>query len=121
MSYMPYRFRTAFWYAVLLWVIGMGWGIIVFGVSTLKDISSVRYISKYPAISIVLLIIYPILLFSLSKTYLELTDRKEIEGLKFGLWLVLITIVLDFLVYFILLESDDYFNYLSIWLAYANL
>ena len=119
MSYMPYRFRTAFWYAVLLWVIGMGWGIIVFGVSTLKDISSVRYISKYPAISIVLLIIYPILLFSLSKSYLELTDRKEIEGLKFGLWLVLITIVLDFLVYFILLESDDYFNYLSIWIAYT--
>ncbi|MFX0162667.1 MAG: hypothetical protein ACFE68_04925 [Candidatus Hodarchaeota archaeon] len=85
----------------------------------MNDISSVRYISKYPAISIVLLIVYPILLFSFSKTYLELADRKEIERLKFGIWLVLITVFLDFLVYFILLESDDYFNYLSIWIAYA--
>jgi hypothetical protein len=75
MSYIPYKAKTAVFYAVLLWIIGFVWGSIVFIVPSLKNLSSAPYISKYPAISFPLLIAYIILLLVLAPRYLKTTER----------------------------------------------
>lgn len=119
MSYRPYKLGRALSYAVLIWVIGFVWGTIVFMVPTLKNLPSVPYVSKYPAISVVVLVVYLVLVFFLAKGYLKASDEKIAEELKFGITLFLVNIVLDALVYVILFKGKDYFAYLSIWFAYA--
>jgi len=53
-------------------------------VPTLKNLPSVPYVSKYPAISVVVLVVYLVLVFFLAKGYLKASDEKIAEGLKFG-------------------------------------
>jgi len=118
-SFKPYKFAKALWYALLLWLIGFVWGTIVFVVPTLKNVSSVQYISKYPVISLPLMMLYAVLLFFLSGKYLRTAGEKFIEGLKFGITLFLVSFFLDVLVYFFLFKGKDYFAFLSIWLSYA--
>ena len=118
MSYAPYKPGKALWYALLLWLIGFIWGMIVFMTPALKDIPAIPYISKYPAISAPLTVAYFIILFLLTKRYLEDTDKKATEGLKFGLTVFLLNFILDALVYVVLFRSSAYFAYFSIWLCY---
>jgi hypothetical protein len=59
------------------------------------------------------------MLWYLARRYLASTQARAAEGLKLGVVLVLITIVLDALVYALLFGSTDYFAFLSIWIAYA--
>ncbi len=119
MSYAPYKPLKALWYAVLLWLIGFIWGTIVFMAPALKDIPTIPYISKYPAVSAPLTVVYFIIIFLLTKRYLADTDKKAAEGLKFGLTIFLLNFILDALVYVVLFRSSDYFAYFSIWLSYA--
>ena len=119
MSYMPYNLRKALGYAIVLWMIGFVWGTIVFMVPTLMDMGSVPYISKYPAISVPIIVIYVILLFVLMPGYLEPVSEKRVEGLKFGFLLLVSNFVLDAEVYVGLFGDTEYFTYFSIWLAYA--
>jgi hypothetical protein len=119
MSYKPYKFGKALWYAFLIWIIGFVWGTTVFMMPSLKNLSSIPYISKYPAISVPLLIVYAILIFFLAKWYLKDAEEKIAEGLKFGITLFLVNIVLDALVYVVLFKGGDYFAFFSIWFAYA--
>lgn len=84
----------------------------------LKDIPAIPYISKYPAVSAPLTVAYFIIIFLLTKRYLEDTDKKAAEGLKFGLTIFLLNFILDALVYVVLFRSSDYFAYSSIWLSY---
>ncbi len=118
MSYAPYKPLKALWYAVLLWLIGFVWGMIVFMTPALKDIPAVPYISKYPAVSAPLIVAYFIIIFLLTKRYLGDADKKAAEGLKLGAAIFLVNIILDALVYVVLLKSSDYFTYFSIWLFY---
>lgn len=118
-SYISFKAITAVWYAILLWMVGFVWGVIVFTVPSLKNLPSVLYLSKYPAVSFPLLVVYVILLFVLTPRYLKMAERKEGEGLKFGVTLTLINFVLDFVVYYVLLNGVDYFTYFSIWFAYT--
>ena len=119
MMTMPYKPQKALGYAILLWVIGFLWGMIVFMVPAMWSIPSVPHISKLPAVSAVLTILCPIVIFLFSKTYLGTTDRKSREGLKFGVTILFVNVVLDLLVYVITFGSLDYFSYASIWIAYA--
>jgi hypothetical protein len=88
-------------------------------VPSLKNLPSISYTSKYPAISVPLLVGYAILIFFLAKGYLRSAEKRIIEGLKFGITLFLINIILDALVYVGLFKGGDYFTFLSIWFAYA--
>jgi len=119
MSYIPYKAKTTVFYAILLWVVGFVWRSIVFIVPSLKNLSSVPYFSKYPAISFPLLIAYIILLLVLVPRYLKTTERKKVEGLKFGVTLTLINFLLDFFIYYLLLNGADNFTYISVWLTYT--
>ncbi len=115
---MPYKPGKVLLYALLFWLIGFIWGTIVFMMPALKDIPTIPYISKYPAISAPLIVAYFIIIFLLTKRYLSDTDKKAIEGLKFGMAIFLVNIILDALVYVIMLKSSDYFAYFPIWLFY---
>lgn len=106
-------------YALLLWMIGFVWGSIVFMTPALKSIGPVPAVSKYPVISIPLLIVYLFLLYWLSKFYLQDAKQKARTGLVLGLILFIVNIVLDAVVYWGGFKSADYFAYLSIWVSYS--
>ena len=106
-------------YGIVLWLVGFVWGIIVFIVPSLWNIPSVAYVSKLPAVSVVLIPGYGLILALVARTELRGKSDKMREGLKFGLSLVVINILLDLLVYVVLFRSLDYFSFLSIWFAYA--
>ena len=116
---MIYKPGKTIGYALLLWIIGFVWGTIVFMVPVLKNIGSIPYVSKFPAISVPLLIVLLVLLYFLSKSYLKEIVQKVQSGLILGLVIFVINFVLDLIVYFLLFKSTDYFAYLSIWLSYV--
>ena len=107
------------WYALVLWIVGFVWGMFVFMNPSLKNVPSIPYVSKFPSISFVLLPLYLVMLWYLSRRYLASAHTKAAEGLKLGVVLVLVTVVLDALVYALLFVSGDYFAFLSIYVAYA--
>jgi uncharacterized membrane protein (DUF485 family) len=94
---------------------------IVFMTPPLKNIPSVPFVSKFPAISLPLLVIYVFLIHFLSKRYLAEAVDKRAEAWKYGITLVVISFILDTLVIVVAFKSHDYFSYLSIWIAYALL
>jgi hypothetical protein len=108
-------------YAIILWVVGFVSGVIVFMVPLLKSEPSIPLVSKFPAVSLVLLPLYLVILWYLTPRLLASSQAKTVEGLKFGIVLVLVTLVLDIFVYVFLLGSGDYFTFLSIWVAYVML
>jgi len=119
MSLRPFRVRAAVWYSLLLWVLGFFWGVIVFMVPALKAVQSIPYFSKYPAISLVLLPAYFILVWFVARRYLNSATEKAMEGLKLGALIFVVNAILDAIVYLILLNSGDYFMFASILVAYA--
>jgi hypothetical protein len=119
MSLRPFRLGTAVWYSVLLWVLGFVWGTVVFMVPPLKAVQSIPYFSKYPAISLVLLPVYLILVWLVARHYLSSETNKAVEGLKLGGMILLVNLLLDVIVYLILFNSPDYFTFASIWVVYA--
>jgi hypothetical protein len=113
------RLVKEIWYAIVLWLVGFVWGMIVFMVPFLKNVPSIPYVSKLPAVSVVLLPLYLVMLWYLAPRLLASAQAKAGEGLRFGIVLFLVTLVLDSLVYVLLLGSGDYFAFLSIWVAYV--
>jgi len=105
--------------AIILWVVGFVWGVIVFMVPSLKSVPSIPLVSKFPAVSLILLPLYLLILWYVTPRLLASSQGKTVEALKFGIVLVLVTLVLDSLVYVSLLGSGDYFTFLSIWVAYV--
>jgi hypothetical protein len=45
-------------YGVVLWVIGFVWRVIVFAVPALKDVPTILCVSRFPAVSSVLIVAY---------------------------------------------------------------
>jgi uncharacterized membrane protein len=113
------RLIRGIWYAIVLWLVGFVWGMIVFMVPVLKDVPSIPHVSKLPAVSLVLLPLYLVMLWYLAPRLLASAQAKAAGGLRFGIVLFLVTLVLDALVYVLLFGSGDYFAFLSIWVAYA--
>jgi hypothetical protein len=111
--------KTALCYAVGMWVIGFVWGLIVFMIPPLKAIPAIPYLSKFPAVSAPLIVVYTGLLVLLTRKYLVGVDNGVKEAVAFGIVLVLATIILDTFTYVIMFKSSDYFTYASIWTAYA--
>ncbi len=119
---MPHKFGKALLYAVLIWLIGFLWGSVVFMTPALKNVSAVPYVSKNPAISFPVLIIWLIVAYLLAKSYLQAADDKVAEGLKLGIMFSVVNVVLDFLVLVLLLKAGfSYFISLTVWLGYLML
>jgi hypothetical protein len=94
---------------------------VVFMTPPLKGIPAVPFVSKFPAITVPLLIVYVFLIYYLAKKYLANAADKKIEAWKYGISLVLVSLILDTLVIVVAFKGHDYFSYLSIWVAYALL
>jgi hypothetical protein len=105
--------------AVALWAVGFAWGSIVFTVPQLMDLPSLPHVSKYPAISGVLLVLYIALAIFIVRR--EVRDGNTRLCLKLGLILSASNFLLDLMVYFLILNARDYFEYFSVWVSYALL
>jgi len=109
-------------YAGLLWVVGFFWGSIVYMTPVLNAVPAIPYISSNPAISIPILLIWLIISWLLSKSFLKKADGKAEAGLQLGLTFALVNIVLDLVVLVILLNTGfGFYATLSVWLAYLML
>ncbi|HET6669833.1 MAG TPA: hypothetical protein VFH15_06335 [Pyrinomonadaceae bacterium] len=119
---MPYKPLKAFGYAVLIWVVGFVWGSIVFMTPALRSTPPIPYVSRNPAISFPIILIWTVLTLLLARSYLKAAREKEREGLGLGLIFVIVNFVLDLVVLVLLLQTGfGYFISASVWFAYATL
>ncbi len=119
---MPYKPGKALAYAVLIWIVGFVWGSVVFMTPQLKDLPSIQYVSRYPAISFPLLIIFPIITYLVARNYLKSAPDCAGEGLKLGIVFVVVNFVLDLLLLVLLFGNGPaYFASLTVWVAYLIL
>ena len=120
---LPRRLRQAARYAVGVWLVGFAWSMIVFAIPALRWMPSVPGVSKFPAVSVVLLPSYVVLLTLLTRRYLQHTppEQRQDEGLRLGTFFLLANTALDVLVYVGIFCGVDYFAYASIWVADALL
>ena len=119
---MPQKLIKALAYAVLIWFVGFVWGSIVFMTPALKNVAAIPYISKNPAISFPILLIWLVLTYVLAKSYLRDVMDKSDEGLKLGLTFAFVNFVLDLVVLVVLLKAGfSYFVSLTVWVAYLML
>ncbi len=116
---MPERIGRALGYAVLIWLSGFVWGSVVFMTPALRNIAAIPYVSRYPAISFSLLILWPIITYFLARSYLKLTTDKATEGLRLGVLFAGVNLVLDLLVLVLLFQNGfGYFASATVWFAY---
>lgn len=119
---MPQRLGRALGYAVLIWIIGFAWGTVVFMTPALRNISPIPYVSRYPAISFPVLIIWLLIAYLLAGSYLRAATDEANEGLKLGLVFAVVNFVLDLLILVLLFKNGrSYFASLTVWLAYVIL
>ena len=115
---MPYKFGKACLFSFVVWLVGFIWGMIIF-MTPLVNLQPIPFISSSPAISFPLLVIMPLVSFVLARSYLKQAENKPLEGLKFGVTMFLVNIILDLLIIVLLFGGGmRFFTYLSIWLAY---
>jgi len=116
---MPERIGRALAYAVLIWLSGFVWGSVVFMTPTLRNIAAIPYVSRYPAISFPLLLLWLLITYWLARSYLKMTTDKAPEGLRLGVLFAVVNFILDLLVLVLLFKNGfAYFASLTVWLAY---
>jgi len=116
---MPQNLLKAVGFAVLIWIVGFVWGSIVFMTPALKATPSIPYISRNPAISFPILLIWIPLTYALARAYLSKVNAPDREGLKLGLVFSETNFILDLVVLVLLLKAGvSYFASATVWLAY---
>jgi len=116
---MPQRLIRALGYAVLIWIIGFSWGTVVFMTPALRNISAIPFVSRYPAISFPVLIIWLLIAYLLAGRYLRAATDEASEGLRLGLMFAVVNLLLDLLILVLLFKNGfGYFASFTVWLAY---
>ena len=116
---MPERIGRALGYALLIWLSGFVWGSVVFMTPALRNVAAIPYVSRYPAISFPLLILWPLITYLLARSYLKGTTDTASEGLRLGLLFAVVNLILDLLVLVLLFKNGlGYFASATVWLAY---
>jgi len=119
---MPQRIGRALAYALLIWIIGFFWGMVVFMTPALKAIPSIPFVSRYPAISFPVLLIWIFVAYVLARSYLRKVSDPGSEGLRLGFVFAVVNLILDLLVLVLLFKTGfGYFASLTVWLAYLIL
>jgi hypothetical protein len=119
---MGFKIGKALGFAILIWVTGFIWGSIVFMTPALKNVRPMPYVSSNPAISFPLLLLWPLLIYLLSRSFLRNVTNKPAQGLKLGLTFAGVNLILDLVVLVILLKAGFvYFASLTVWIAYGLL
>jgi len=118
---MRFPYGKAIGYAVLIWIVGFIWGSIVF-MRPSMHVAPIPYVSRNPAISFPILIIWFVLTYLLARSFLKNSANPEPDGRKLGLIFSEVNFILDVIVLVILLKAGiGYFAALSIWFAYTML
>lgn len=108
--------------AVLIWLAGFIWGMVVFMVPALKEIPSIPYVSRYPAISFPLLVVFAVLAYLFAGMRLKEHERMGAAGFRLGLTFAVVNMLLDLLVLVVVFKTGwQFFESVTIWLAYAIL
>ena len=119
---MPQRIWKALAYAIVIWIIGFVWGSIVFMTPSLKSARPIPSISNNPAISFPILIVWLPVTYLLAKNYLTASSDGMAAGLKLGLTLSVVNLILDLVILVLLLKAGfAYFISLTVWLGYLLL
>ena len=119
---MPIKTIKALVYALLIWIVGFVWGSIVFMTPALKSVAAIPYVSKNPAISFPILLIWLVLTYVLAGSYLKSVSNKGDEGLKLGVTFSIVNFILDLVVLVFLLKTGfGYFISLTVWSGYLML
>lgn len=119
---MPRKLLKALGFAILIWIIGFVWGSIVFMTPALKSVAPIPYISRNPAISFPILLMWLVVTYLLAKNYLATVTGPADEGLKLGILFSVVNFVLDLIVLVLLLKTGvAYFASATVWLAYSML
>lgn len=118
----PYKMGLALLFALLLWIVGFAWGSIVFATPSLQNLAAIPYVSRNPAISFPILVLWIFLAYLLATVYLKGIANRCCEGMKLGIVFVVINFILDLFVLVVLLGSGiRYFLSVTVWLAYLIL
>ena len=118
---MRFPYGKAIAYAVLIWFVGFGWGSIIF-MNPSMHVAPIPFISRNPAISFPILVIWFLLTYLLARNFLKNSTTPEPDGRKLGLIFSEVNFILDVIVLVILLKAGiGYFAALSIWFAYTML
>ena len=116
---MPQRIGRALAYSILIWIVGFVWGSVVFMTPAMKSLAAIPYVSRFPAISFPLLILWPLIGYVLARSYLKTANDKASEGFKLGMIFALVNLILDLLILVLLFKNGfGYFASLTVWLAY---
>jgi len=116
---MPERIGRALGYALLIWLSGFVWGSVVFMTPALRNVAAIPYVSRYPAISFPLLLLWLLITYLLARSYLKAATDKDAEGFRLGVVFATVNLVLDLLVLVLLFKNGfAYFASLTVWLAY---
>jgi hypothetical protein len=119
---MPERIGRALGYALLIWLSGFVWGSVVFMTPALRNVAAIPYVSRYPAISFPLLLLWLVITYLLARSYLKRTTDTAAEGLRLGVLFAGVNFILDLLVLVLLFKNGfGYFASLTVWLAYLIL
>lgn len=119
---MPRKLFKAVAFAILIWITGFVWGSIVFMTPALRNVPAIPYISRNPAISFPLLLIWPVITYLLAKNYLPGMTNRAAEGLKLGIVFSEVNFLLDLIVLVFLLKAGvSYFASVTVWIAYFML
>lgn len=106
-------------FALLIWATGFIWGTVVFMAPALKGLPSLPPFSRYPAISLPLLVLFPLMAFYFAKSCLAAGTGRA-AGLRVGLVFAVTNALLDLIVLVVALKSGfGYFASVSVWLAYG--
>jgi len=123
MPYMKsFALGKALLYGVLLWVAGFVWGGIVFMTGLRAAIPAIPYVSRSPAISLPILLIWLVVSWLLARNFLKTVERRAEAGLRLGLVFVLVNMLLDLVVLVLLMKHGfRLYESLAIWVAYLIL
>ncbi|MEQ1763529.1 MAG: hypothetical protein ABL984_10335 [Pyrinomonadaceae bacterium] len=109
-------------YGMLIWLIGFFWGSVVFMTPALNGISPIPYVSRNPAISFPILLIWLFLTTFLARRILRSASEPATAGIKLGTIFVAVNVLLDLLILVLAFNAGlGFFASITVWIAYAIL
>ena len=109
-------------YGFLIWLSGFVWGSIVFMTPVLEGILPIPYVSRNPAISFPILLMWFFLTTFLARRMLRSASEPAAAGIKLGVIFAVLNILLDLLILVLAFNAGfGFFASMSVWIAYAIL
>ncbi|MBI2619431.1 MAG: hypothetical protein HYW57_05065 [Ignavibacteriales bacterium] len=106
----------------LIWVSGFVWGTVVFMIPALKDLPSLPFFSRYPAISFPLFLVFWVMSASLTRRIFRAAEGKARTARGIGIAFAGTNILLDLVVLVVAFGNGlEYYSSLSVWAAYGIL